>query len=147
MAQEALDKCEVPPFVDDQYPSNSNSKIFNAMIHPLIRMSIKGVLWYQGSIILHWSFGTFLSFSISLGEANAFWNTNLYDCTFPVLIDEWRELWSLHTPSANEFPFGFMQLGPWDENDMNLFPTIRWHQTADYGVVPNDRLKVNMPLW
>ena len=48
MAQEALDKCEVPPFVDDQYPSNSNSKIFNAMIHPLIRMSIKGVLWYQG---------------------------------------------------------------------------------------------------
>ena len=93
--------------------------------------------------MLLWSFGTFLSFSISLGEANAFWNTNLYDCTFPVLIDEWRELWSLHTPSANEFPFGFMQLGPWDENDMNLFPTIRWHQTGDYGVVPNDRLKVN----
>ena len=79
----------------------------------------------------------------SLGEANAFWNTNLYDCTFPTLIDEWRELWSLHTTSANEFPFGFMQLGPWDENDMNLFPTIRWHQTADYGLVPNDRLKVN----
>ena len=60
------------------------------------------------------------------------------------MIDEWRELWSLHTPSANEFPFGFMQLGPWDENDMNLFPTIRWHQTADYGLVPNDRLKVKI---
>ena len=52
MAQEALDKCEVPPFVNDQYPWDSNSKIFNAMIHPLIRMSIKGVLWYQGKVIL-----------------------------------------------------------------------------------------------
>ena len=51
MAQEALDKCEVPPFVDDQYPWESNSKIYNAMIHPLIRTSIKGVLWYQGKVL------------------------------------------------------------------------------------------------
>ena len=49
MPQEPLDLCGISPndFVSDD--ENRNSFLYNAMIHPLVRMSIKGVLWYQGS--------------------------------------------------------------------------------------------------
>lgn len=29
-------------------PSNENSVLWNAMIHPLVNMTIKGAIWYQG---------------------------------------------------------------------------------------------------
>ena len=49
MPQEPLDLCEIVPN-DNGDPSNPNrnSVLYNAMIHPLIRLSIKGALWYQG---------------------------------------------------------------------------------------------------
>ena len=35
-------------------------------------------------------------------------------------------------------PFGFVQLSTWRPDTLALgFPVIRWHQTADIGVVPN----------
>lgn len=46
--QYALDPCGVSPYTDRQTPANSNSWLFNAMIHPLLRQTIFGVLWYQG---------------------------------------------------------------------------------------------------
>lgn len=45
---ESLNKCGIPDNVDPDKPQNSNSYLYNAMIHPFIRMSIKGALWYQG---------------------------------------------------------------------------------------------------
>ena len=49
MPQKPLDLCEIDPN-DDGNPDNANrnSVLYNAMIHPLIRLSIKGALWYQG---------------------------------------------------------------------------------------------------
>lgn len=32
------------------YPSNKNSVLWNAMIHPLVKMTIKGAIWYQGEM-------------------------------------------------------------------------------------------------
>ena len=49
MPQEPLGVCDVDPWIDPNPNSpNSNSYLYNAMIHPLVRVSIKGVLWYQG---------------------------------------------------------------------------------------------------
>ena len=37
-----------------------------------------------------------------------------------------------------------MQLGTMGANNPNpSFPVIRWHQTADYGFVPNEVMEVN----
>ena len=45
-----LEVCNIDPFVNDEKPTQSNSYLYNSMIHPLTRLSIKGVLWYQGII-------------------------------------------------------------------------------------------------
>ena len=51
MPQEPLDVCDIDPWIDSNPNSpNSNSYLYNAMIHPLVRVSIKGVLWYQGIV-------------------------------------------------------------------------------------------------
>jgi hypothetical protein len=39
---------EVPPLESEVGVSLNNTVIYNAMIHPLTRMVIKGVIWYQG---------------------------------------------------------------------------------------------------
>ena len=58
-----------------------------------------------------------------LGESNAGWNRDLYNCTFPALINDWRgQWWDGFTP------FGFVQLGNFIGNGGVV---IRWHQTAD----------------
>ena len=49
MPKEPLDACNIEPWTnEDPNNPNSNSVLYNAMIHPLIRVSIKGALWYQG---------------------------------------------------------------------------------------------------
>ena len=77
------------------------------------------------------------------GEANVNWNWNidLYNCTFPTLIDSWREEFSSHADTRRDAPFGFVQLYTNKGSDSTSAPIIRWHQTADQGLVPNDRMK------
>ncbi|KAI1230808.1 hypothetical protein IHE44_0008690 [Lamprotornis superbus] len=153
------------------------SVLWNAMIHPLLNMTLRGVAWYQG-------------------EANAFLNTDQYNCTFPALITDWRR--AFHTGSVGQteplLPFGFVQVW-WGERQVVLgvcpgrghckhmdascqvlkipgrahsglswdlshsplspgsqlstyrrwsaddsFARLRWHQTADLGLVPNARM-------
>ncbi|NWT59237.1 SIAE acetylesterase, partial [Erythrocercus mccallii] len=100
------------------------SVLWNAMIHPLLNMTLQGVAWYQG-------------------EANAFLNTDQYNCTFPALIMDWRQ--AFHTGSAGQteplLPFGFVQLSTYRRRSADdSFARLRWHQTADLGVVPNARM-------
>ena len=140
MPQEPLDLCGIAPsgdFISDD--ANRNSFLYNAMIHPLVRISIKGVLWYQGlckkilcTYILDQNVRiTTLNLS---GESNGDWNRDKYLCAFPAMISELRKIWSKYTPTSDLFPFGFMQLSTWDANMKGPeFPMIRWHQTADFG--------------
>ncbi|XP_071113686.1 sialate O-acetylesterase-like [Haliotis cracherodii] len=106
---------------------NSPSVLWNAMARPFVNMTIYGAIWYQG-------------------EANAGSPTmDMYSCMFPAMIDDWRD--KFHQGSGGQtdpaFPFGFVQLAPWRDNDTLTtgFTDIRWHQTADYGYVPNARMK------
>ncbi|NWW13972.1 SIAE acetylesterase, partial [Oreocharis arfaki] len=128
------------------------SVLWNAMIHPLLNMTLRGVAWYQGEppflspgveqpLLSHRAL-TSPSFW-GTGEANALLHTDQYNCTFPALIADWRR--AFHAGSAGQtkllLPFGFVQLSTyrrWSADDS--FARLRWHQTADLGVVPNARM-------
>lgn len=103
----------------------THSVLWNAMIHPLQNMTLKGVVWYQG-------------------ENNANYNRDLYACMFPALIADWRQTFHSGSQGQTErfFPFGFVQLSSYllmNSSDYG-FPEIRWHQTADFGSVPNPKM-------
>ncbi|KAL8173776.1 UNVERIFIED_CONTAM: hypothetical protein K2H54_024831 [Gekko kuhli] len=129
-SRRALRKCGLsedhrsfPASYPDSGPKDY-SVLWNAMIHPLLNMTFQGVVWYQG-------------------EANTLMNADLYNCTFPALIEDWRE--TFHEGSVGQtdrsFPFGFVQLSTYRHVEVDdSFPRIRWHQTADYGYVPNKKM-------
>jgi sialate O-acetylesterase len=66
-------------------PNSMPSLLYNAMIHPLIPIGIKGAIWYQG-------------------ESNA-GRAYEYRTTFPQMVKNWRSDWGL-----GDFPFLFVQL-------------------------------------
>ncbi|MBF4507837.1 9-O-acetylesterase [Flavobacterium sp. JLP] len=61
--------------------------LYNAMLHPLINYTMKGVIWYQG-------------------ESNAE-SAFLYRTLFPAMIKNWRSDWN-----QGDFPFYFVQIAP-----------------------------------
>jgi len=118
-SQDALDACEIEDSVLPNNPQNSNSYLWNAMIHPLRKMTVRGFLWYQG-------------------EANANWNMDKYSCTFPTLISSWRDQFSMMSNTSPDIFFGFVMLSTIKYGTAGTtYPRIRMHQTADYGFVPN----------
>ncbi|XP_059144149.1 sialate O-acetylesterase-like isoform X2 [Physella acuta] len=134
---QALQKCGVPKVETRNYgeevnkllingPQN-NSELWNSMIYPMLGMTIYGAIWYQGE-----------------GDAQDPVMLNRYNCTFPAMIDDWRLSFNKASSGQSDilFPFGFVQLstsGP--NNEDATYVDIRWHQTADFGTVPNKRLQ------
>lgn len=101
-------------------PEKNNSVLWNAMIHPLLNMTIKGAIWYQGKSAWRVARCLLLSMkrtSVSLvftfsGEANVDYHQDKYSCSFPAMICDWRM--AFHQGSgrqtAKDFPFGFVQV-------------------------------------
>lgn len=79
-----LNLTEVPAPKLAENQNNNPTSLFNAMIHPLIPLAFKGVIWYQG-------------------EANVD-RAYQYRELFPMLIQDWRKQWN------SDFPFYFVQL-------------------------------------
>ena len=52
-------------------------------------------------------------FGLFSGESNVNFNRDLYNCTFPLLIDDWRQTFHDGSQGQTErlFPFGFVQVG------------------------------------
>lgn len=61
--------------------------LYNAMLHPLVNYTIKGVIWYQG-------------------ESNAE-KAFLYRSLFPAMVKNWRSDWN-----QGDFPFYYVQIAP-----------------------------------
>jgi len=82
-----VEKLTPRPALPAYWPNNPNmpSVLYNAMIHPLVRMPIKGVIWYQGES--------------NTGAAYE------YRRLFPALIQDWRKAWGL-----GDFPFLYVQI-------------------------------------
>ncbi|HMR20153.1 MAG TPA: sialate O-acetylesterase, partial [Sphingobacterium sp.] len=97
-----------------QHPSNNKTlaTLWNAMIHPLVPYTIKGVIWYQGE-------------SNNIRAAD-------YTNVFSNMITSWRNEWQ-----QGEFPFYFVQIAPHYKQD----PEIRdaqldtWRSIRNTGMV------------
>lgn len=99
-------------------------ELWNAMLFPLLKMTIYGVIWYQG-------------------ESNSGYYAD-YMCQFPAMINDWREKFhaASHQQTSKSFPFGFVQLAAYKNQTLRVaMPDLRWSQTAGYGYVPNPILQ------
>jgi len=74
---------------------DSPSQLWNAMIVPVLPMTILGATWYQG-------------------EANT-GQQDYYACQFPAMIADWRLKWGGDTRKT--FGFFYVQLAPWLQGD------------------------------
>jgi len=105
---EALAKCPAGAPGGDPIAADPNlpSVLWNAMIVPVLDMTILGVTWYQG-------------------ESNAippFDQPNYYACAFPAMIEDWRKNWKL------SFGFYYVQLAPWIWDNLQSESLLRLSQ-------------------
>ena len=87
--------------------------LYNAMLHPLINYTIKGVIWYQG-------------------ESNAE-QAHLYRSLFPAMVKNWRSDWN-----QGDFPFYYVQIAPHKGQN----PDIREAQLLSLKNIPNSGMVV-----
>ena len=99
---------------------HSPSRLYNAMIHPLIPFAIKGAIWYQGES--------------NRGEAI------LYEKLFPTMIKNWRDDWQ-----QGNFPFYFVQLAPYNYDVPIEGALLRDAQRKTLSV-PNTGMAVTMDI-
>ena len=92
----------VSGFCDEENPSNRPTGLWDQMISPLLQMTIRGVVFYQGE-----------SDAMAGGSVRS-----EYECKFRRMIEAWRS--AFHTASIGQtslqFPFGFVQLAPWGKS-------------------------------
>jgi sialate O-acetylesterase len=90
------------------------------MIHPLLNLSIKGAIWYQG-------------------EANAS-RAHAYQSLFSDMIMDWRKHWD-----QGDFPFLFVQLAAFDRPTEPTWPELREAQRAALQL-PNTGMAVTIDI-
>lgn len=93
--------------------------LYNGMIHPIKKYSIKGALWYQG-------------------ESNVS-RANQYRTLFPAMIKSWRNVWQ-----QGDFPFYYVQIAPYHYNDFDGVKSaeLRDAQTKTLDIVNNTGMVV-----
>ncbi|MCC9657729.1 sialate O-acetylesterase [Rhodopirellula halodulae] len=102
------------PFTDRGQPTT----LYNGMIHPLLRMPIRGAIWYQG-------------------EANHR-EGMLYKTKMQALIGGWRQLWN-----QGDFPFYFVQIAPYQYgNESGTILAKFWEAQAMAQEIPNTAMVV-----
>lgn len=87
-------------------PNEYPTLLFNAMINPLLPLSIKGAIWYQG-------------------ESNA-GRSYQYRKAFPLMIADWRNHWK-----QGDFPFYFVQLASYNANAGNSNSGSGWAELRE----------------
>jgi sialate O-acetylesterase len=84
---------------------NRPSALFNAMIHPLLKFSFGGVIWYQG-------------------EANEY-RAHQYQTLFPLLINDWRRQFN-----NKNLPFYYAQLANFRQSKAQPAPS-EWAEVRE----------------
>jgi sialate O-acetylesterase len=87
--------------------------LYNAMLHPLIDYTMKGVIWYQG-------------------ESNS-GKAQLYQTLFPAMVKNWRDDWK-----QGDFPFYYVQI----THHKGQTPEIREAQLLSLKTIPNSGMAV-----
>lgn len=98
--------------------------IYNAMIHPLIPMAMRGVLWHQGESNVGKN-------SYQPGQKLAYYEQ------MKELIGGWRKVWG-----QGDFPFYFCEQGPYRQWDKDGLPEHWTAQLAAALFIPNSGVVV-----
>jgi len=98
---------------------NTASSLYNGMLYPVTKYTIKGAIWYQG-------------------EANA-WKGSHYETRMPSMIRNWRADWGI-----GDFPFFMVELAPYvaDAADGDSWAWLRETQFHTTQVLPRVGLAV-----
>ena len=97
--------------------------LYNAMINPLTKLQIKGILWYQG-------------------ESNRY-DGERYFYRMQALINGWRAIW------GKDVPFYFVQLAPFKygrDKGKQLLPPIWQAQSRTAREIPNTGMAVTIDI-
>ena len=96
VAMKLSDAPDIP--VNTAREPNFPTFLYNAMIHPLLRVPIKGAIWYQG-------------------EANVSRSLQ-YQTLLPLMIQDWRKAWGINFPFyiAQLANYQAVQTGPEDSD-------------------------------
>lgn len=100
--------------------NREETTLFNAMIHPLVNYTIKGVLWYQG-------------------ESNRY-APEKYLQLFPAMVKDWRQRWV-----NDDFPFFYVQIAPFNYEGVNS-AYLREAQMKALDSIPNSGMAVALDL-
>ncbi len=111
---------EFPPVPIQTNPSQP-TLLYNAMINPIINMTIKGAIWYQG-------------------ESNAS-RAEEYKEIFPAMITDWRTQWN-----QGDFPFYYVQIAPFNYSQENIGAELRDAQLLTLEKVKNVGMVVTMDI-
>ncbi len=105
---------EIPITLENnKYPHREPTALFNAMVAPLLKYNIRGVIWLQGESNRH--------------------ESERYEQLFPEMVKDWRKQWGL-----GDFPFYYGQIAPYGSNDASRNgPRLREAQLNAMDVIPN----------
>lgn len=104
---------------------NRPSGLFTGMLHTILGLPVRGVLWYQGEFNVH--------------------NTAQYSRLLPMMISDWRQQWGI-----GDFPFFIVQLpqnGPAQTEPSSsdqTWPLMREVQAKTVAKVPNTGFAVTI---
>lgn len=107
-----------PRPANDHNGSWAPATLFNGMVAPYTRFTIKGAIWYQGE-----------TDTTPLRAPN-------YARVFSSLIQDWRTQWN-----QGQFPFYFVQISSYSNNNSG-WPTTRDQQRLVAETVPNSGMAV-----
>jgi sialate O-acetylesterase len=111
---QAFPEVKVPKSLDTlKAPHKEPTALYNAMIAPLTKFAIRGVIWFQGESNRH--------------------EPMLYGKLFPVLVADWRKQWNI-----GDFPFYYVQIAPFGSTDKTRSgPLLREAQLNAMSIIPN----------
>ena len=98
--KKGLPRSEPPVLPTCQPPNFLPAGLYNGMIIPLQKFTIKGVIWYQGESN---------AFDVNDGSDGVY-RANQYRKLFPALIKSWRKDWGI-----GKFPFYYVQIAPFGQ--------------------------------
>lgn len=100
----------------------SPTKLYNAMIHPLVGLPMRGAIWYQG-------------------ESNHVEGMKYYEKK-KALIKGWRSVWK-----QGDFPFYFVQIAPYQygKEDPSVLPVF-WEAQSRVTTLPNTGMVVTSDI-
>ena len=135
LIQSAIGGTRIEQWVDNStfasctQPDGTGTKLYYGMVAPFVNTSITGWLWYQGEN--------------NCGGATGSSATGVgYGCYQVALVSLWRRMWSVEPGTTNPTAsFGLVTLASGgSEGHGQHMSYLRWSQTANYGVLPNEKM-------